>query len=175
MTVQFPYTTFRLSALPRSWILKRMLESTLIQCGRFVQFVPERSIHLTHNWSWHTQALKKTYFMPPLIVRILPINVSNNSRTAQVKWLDRGADRDEVLISISTDGRVTQWSITKGLEYTDLMMLKRVAGKTVHTKQENSSANSIHQVPFISRLTSGMSFDFRQEDPRLYIAGRLQA
>lgn len=46
---------------------------------------------------------------------------------AQVRWLDRGAERDEVLVSISTDGRVTQWSIAKGLECQDIMRLKRVA------------------------------------------------
>lgn len=90
----------------------------------------------------------------------------------QVKWLDRGADRDEVLISISTDGRVTQWSITKGLEYTDLMMLKRVARKsTVNPKVKNAAASNVNQVPFISRLTSGMSFDFSHVDSRIYIAG----
>lgn len=90
----------------------------------------------------------------------------------QVKWLDRGADRDEVLISISTDGRVTQWSITKGLEYSDLMMLKRVARKsTVNPKAKNAVASNVNQVPFISRLTSGMSFDFSHVDSRIYIAG----
>jgi len=31
----------------------------------------------------------------------------------QVKWIDRGPEHDEVLVSISTDGRVTQWSIAK--------------------------------------------------------------
>ncbi|GMH39829.1 hypothetical protein BSKO_07733 [Bryopsis sp. KO-2023] len=90
----------------------------------------------------------------------------------QVKWLDRGADREEVLISISTDGRVTQWSITKGLEYTDLMKLKRVARKaTNNPKAKNAAASNVNQVPFISRLTSGMSFDFSHIDPRIYIAG----
>ena len=45
---------------------------------------------------------------------------------SQVKWIDRGHERDEPLVSISTDGRVTQWSIAKGLEFVDLMKLKRV-------------------------------------------------
>lgn len=31
----------------------------------------------------------------------------------QVKWIDRGPEQDELLVSISTDGRVTQWSIAK--------------------------------------------------------------
>ena len=38
----------------------------------------------------------------------------------QLKWIekDRGSDeqRAEVLVSISQDGRVTQWSIRKGFE-----------------------------------------------------------
>lgn len=44
----------------------------------------------------------------------------------QVHWLDRGPEREEVLISISTDGQVVQWSITKGLEHTPLIKLKRI-------------------------------------------------
>ena len=35
-------------------------------------------------------------------------------------------ERGEVLVSISTDGRVTQWNMKKGLENQDLMVLKRV-------------------------------------------------
>ncbi|CAD7695601.1 unnamed protein product, partial [Ostreobium quekettii] len=90
----------------------------------------------------------------------------------QVKWLDRGADRDEVLISISSDGRVTQWSIAKGLEYADVMKLKRVARRAPSgPRSKNAAARSANQVPFISRLTSGMSFDFSPADTRIYIAG----
>jgi hypothetical protein len=111
---------------------------------------------------------------------------------AQVRWLDRGPEREEVLVSISTDGRVTQWSITKGLEFTDLMKLKRVvrrnaagggtaaaaAAAGAGTKPgaagaaaaaQNKSAEE--QEAFISRLTSGMSFDFSSRDDRMYIAG----
>jgi hypothetical protein len=44
-----------------------------------------------------------------------------------VHWLDRGEGREEVLVSTSTDGRVSQWSTAKGLEHTDLMRLKRPA------------------------------------------------
>ena len=40
----------------------------------------------------------------------------------QVRWVDRdqgsGEERDEILISISADGRVTKWSIRKGFEST---------------------------------------------------------
>lgn len=38
----------------------------------------------------------------------------------QIRWIEKergsGEERTEVLISISTDGRVTQWSIRKGFE-----------------------------------------------------------
>jgi len=107
----------------------------------------------------------------------------------KVRWLDRGPERDEPLVSISTDGRVTQWSIAKGLEFADLMKLKRVPRKQqpgVPSVQATGSANkaatgsaaaaaalggaSEHDA-FISRLTSGMSFDFSTRDERIYIAG----
>ena len=38
----------------------------------------------------------------------------------QLKWIEKergsGEEKTEVLVSISTDGRVTQWSIRKGFE-----------------------------------------------------------
>jgi dynein intermediate chain 4, axonemal len=43
----------------------------------------------------------------------------------QVKWLAKGQDRLETLISISTDGNVLQWSLKKGLLVSLLMQLKR--------------------------------------------------
>ena len=68
----------------------------------------------------------------------------------KVRWVKRGPDRDEALVSISTDGRVTQWSLKKGLEYIDLMKLKRVARKTtVVVGTNNSSAPQTEA--FISR------------------------
>lgn len=31
----------------------------------------------------------------------------------QVRWVDRGQEQEERLVTISTDGRVTQWATTK--------------------------------------------------------------
>lgn len=31
----------------------------------------------------------------------------------QLQWVDRGADAEEVLVSISTDARVCQWSTSQ--------------------------------------------------------------
>ena len=45
-----------------------------------------------------------------------------------IKWVDKGADQGESLVSISTDGRVTEWSIKKGL-VSDLMVLKRITNE----------------------------------------------
>jgi len=88
----------------------------------------------------------------------------------KVRWVKRGPDRDEALVSISTDGRVTQWSLKKGLEYIDLMKLKRVARKTtVVVGTNNSSAPQTEA--FISRRGSGTCFDFSAKDASIYVTG----
>jgi len=77
----------------------------------------------------------------------------------KVQWVTK--DREEVLASISTDGRVSQWSITKGLECQDLMKLKRVMQRNTNGKTDQA---------FISRRSSGMSLDFSPTDHTIYIA-----
>lgn len=44
----------------------------------------------------------------------------------QVKWVNKGVERGETLVSISTDGRVVEWSMKKGLSCSPLMVLKRI-------------------------------------------------
>ncbi|XP_048255651.1 dynein axonemal intermediate chain 4-like isoform X2 [Haliotis rufescens] len=87
----------------------------------------------------------------------------------QIRWIEKergsGDERAEVIVSISTDGRVTQWSIRKGFENYDLMRLKRVTtrigGKTREKKGE----------AFISRQAGGLCFDFHSRDTNIYLAG----
>ncbi|XP_059146873.1 dynein axonemal intermediate chain 4-like isoform X2 [Physella acuta] len=87
----------------------------------------------------------------------------------QLRWIEKergaGEESAEVLISISTDGRVTQWSIRKGFESYDVMKLKkmptRIAGRAREKKGE----------AFISRFAGGMCFDFNQLDSNIYLAG----
>ncbi|XP_005105983.1 WD repeat-containing protein 78 isoform X2 [Aplysia californica] len=87
----------------------------------------------------------------------------------QLKWIEKergsGEERAEVLISISADGRVTQWSIRKGFESYDVMKLKkmptRMAGRAREKKGE----------AFISRYAGGMCFDFHSRDSNIYLAG----
>ena len=73
----------------------------------------------------------------------------------QVKWVPRGNERVESLVSISSDGRVLQWIIKKGISVSCLMRLAR------------SGKNDA----WISRQASGMCFDFCRDDPSTYIVG----
>eukprot|EP01135_Chromosphaera_perkinsii_P001570 Nk52_evm40s207 gene=Nk52_evmTU40s207 len=88
----------------------------------------------------------------------------------QIKWVDRervaGEQRGEILVSISCDGRITQWSMRKGLEFTDLMKLKRTPNKV---KSLVSGAGKTEA--FISRQAAGMCFDFSQKDTNVYLVG----
>lgn len=62
----------------------------------------------------------------------------------QVKWVDKGPERGECLVSVSTDGRIAEWSMKKGLASSTLMVLRR-------------SGNAEGS---ISRTAAGLSFDF---------------
>ncbi|ELU18109.1 hypothetical protein CAPTEDRAFT_219442 [Capitella teleta] len=71
----------------------------------------------------------------------------------QLRWIEKergsGEERAEVLVSVSIDGRITQWSIRKGFENYDLMKLKRVSNKHVQgSKGKKTEA-------FISRYLAG--------------------
>ncbi len=103
----------------------------------------------------------------------------NNSQTEfkhldpiwQLQWVDQGDERGESLVSVSSDGRVIQWSIKKGLEHKgtirfvqiltekELMKLKRVSnqGKMVQKKNE----------AFIARQ-AGLCLDFNKKDTNMY-------
>jgi WD40 repeat protein len=45
----------------------------------------------------------------------------------ELVWVDKGSERGEALVSVSSDGRVSLWTMSKGLENSDLIKLKRVA------------------------------------------------
>jgi hypothetical protein len=58
----------------------------------------------------------------------------------QVRWLDRGPEREELLVSISTDGKVKAWTIAKGLEHSTLITLKRASKRLTSAGGSSSSA-----------------------------------
>lgn len=46
--------------------------------------------------------------------------------------MNKGVERGETLVSISTDGRVVEWSMKKGLSFSPLMVLKRIGEETAN-------------------------------------------
>ncbi|WAR24226.1 DNAI4-like protein [Mya arenaria] len=62
----------------------------------------------------------------------------------QIKWIEKergsGDETAEVLVSISTDGRVCQWSIRKGFECYDLMRLKKMPTRMGGKKEKKGEA-----------------------------------
>jgi len=81
----------------------------------------------------------------------------------ELRWVDQNSERGEKLVSISSDGRITQWILKKGLDQTDLFKLKKVPNPA---KQKDVKSEA-----FISRNASGFCFDFSPSDAELYLCG----
>ena len=84
----------------------------------------------------------------------------------ELKWIEKSSiiaddHSGEFLVSVSTDGRVTQWQIRKGMEYSDLMSIKSL----------NKNINSSTKASFISRQAGGLCFDFHPRDSNTYLVG----
>merc|ERR1719407_86678 len=83
-----------------------------------------------------------------------------------LQWVDRGADKvpRTFFASTSSDGRVLQWTMKKGLEQTMLMQLKRVPNP-------NLGSNSVygHKEGIVFRQASGFCIDFPANDPSVYL------
>lgn len=87
-----------------------------------------------------------------------------------VKWVEKQS-KDECLVSVSGDGRVIEWSLKKGLEFNELMQLKRQANPT--QKETNVMPAGIDQekktgMTFIN--TGGLSIDFPKNESANYFA-----
>lgn len=77
-----------------------------------------------------------------------------------IQWVQR-ENKGESLISISGDGKIIEWSLRKGLEYTELMQLKRETNP--NTKDPYAGAETEKKgggMTFIN--TGGLSIDFPQ-------------
>ncbi|NXG66327.1 WDR78 protein, partial [Hemiprocne comata] len=90
----------------------------------------------------------------------------------QLRWVEQdrgtaGGGRKERLISISADGRVTEWFVQKRLDCTDLMKIKRTGSE----KKELPSEKERRSETQISQQAAGMCFDFHPKDTNLYLAG----
>jgi dynein intermediate chain 4, axonemal len=99
--------------------------------------------------------VKREYNWTKPIESSANINVGHADPVWQVKWVVKGIERVETLISISTDGSVLEWNLKKGLVVTNLMQLKRTGSVE----------------GWISRAAAGFSFDFAPNDSNTYIVG----
>ena len=89
----------------------------------------------------------------------------------QVSWIVKErliGEKAEVLVSISVDGCVLQWSIRKGFESSQLMKLKRVVEpkgeKKVPGKPKQAQVDAGQGGAIISQHSPGMGFDFWPND-----------
>merc|ERR1712139_426796 len=86
----------------------------------------------------------------------------------ETRWVDRGPEKvpRELLMSVSSDGNVLQWSMKKGLEQTRLMQLKRLPNP-------NLGSNSVygHKEGIVFRQSSGFCVDFPRHDASVYMVG----
>lgn len=105
----------------------------------------------------------ETMSSPQPIATSESLNGKHLDAVWQVKWVQKGSDRNETIVSISADGRVTEWNRKKGLNFTDLMAMKHVANPFLGS---HSRAEGV-----ISRQASGLSFDFMKNDPSVYFVG----
>jgi len=88
----------------------------------------------------------------------------------EVKWVQKPS-KGEVLVSVAGDGRVIEWSIKKGLEFNQLMQLKRQANPT--QKESAVIPAGIDEerktgMTFIN--TGGLSIDFPVNETANYYA-----
>ena len=84
----------------------------------------------------------------------------------EVQWVGKSQKGGESLVTISSDGRVVEWSMKKGLEYQDLMNLKR---------QNNPTQKEGHNEGVNFRQAAGFSFDFLKSEPNIYLASTEEA
>jgi len=90
-----------------------------------------------------------------------------------------GDDKSEVLVSVSVDGHILQWTIRKGFESTQLMKLKRMVTPKLQEKKTTKSKHAHGHVTrvnpatlgqgeaYISQHAPGMGFDFWPRDSNM--------
>ena len=84
----------------------------------------------------------------------------------EVDWVGKGSgnDKREGLISISSDGKIIEWSIKKGLESQELKVLNRVTNPNpVPSTLKTDKSDTIN-----FRYTAGFSFNFLPGDNSTY-------
>lgn len=75
----------------------------------------------------------------------------------EIHWVQR-ENKGETLVSVSGDGRIIEWSMKKGLEFTELMQLKRETNSNQKDVYGGAEVEKKAGMTFIN--TGGLSIDF---------------
>ena len=97
----------------------------------------------------------------------------------ECKWIERPNDKNEIIITTSSDGKIKEWSLKKGLEVTDLLKMKKSTSFPMkqlnpfakYLKKDrtiNSKDNKEIKETLIFRDANGLSFDFPKNDTTVY-------
>lgn len=89
----------------------------------------------------------------------------------QVHWQEEDLAKNLNFFSISSDGRVTLWTLSKNeLQYTDVLQLKLESSTTVPSVAGNSRNEEEDQTA-LSGLAGGCCFDFNAFSEHLFVVG----
>lgn len=86
----------------------------------------------------------------------------------EAKWIERPNDKNEMIVSISSDGKVKEWLLKKGLEVSDLMHMKKNTSFPDKTLNPFSKYDQQSKDSLIFRDANGLSFDFPKDDTTIY-------
>ena len=86
----------------------------------------------------------------------------------EAKWIERPNDKNEMIVSISSDGKVKEWLLKKGLEVNDLMHMKKNTSFPDKTLNPFSKYDQHGKDTLIFRDANGLSFDFPKDDTTIY-------
>ena len=92
----------------------------------------------------------------------------HNDIVWEVKWVEKQNDKNEMLVSISSDGKVKEWSLKKGLEVGDLLKMKKTISLPDKTLSPFSKYLKSNKDSLVFRDANGMSFDFPKNDSTVY-------
>jgi len=86
----------------------------------------------------------------------------------ECKWIERPNDKNEMIVSISSDGKVKEWSMKKGLEVSDLMKMKKNISFPDKTLSPFYKYDKSVKESLVFRDANGLSFDFPRNDTTIY-------
>mmetsp|Transcript_8217 Transcript_8217/g.30340 ORF Transcript_8217/g.30340 Transcript_8217/m.30340 type:complete len:658 (-) Transcript_8217:198-2171(-) len=113
---------------------------------------------------------------------IIKSNVRTGKHTDavwQIRWDQETISGSLTFFSVSSDGRVTSWTLAKNeLQHTDIMYLKRESlnGEVVQQNDETSSnvskkSEAKEQQQALHSLSGGTCFDFNKNVKHLFVVG----